>query len=96
MAESMPDEVFDRLTSLERAQFLSESAQRRHAEAIDRYEAMHQDHAARMGHLETLLERQQEMQATLLTMIEETRTRITQNEAMLQRLIDLQRHRNGH
>jgi hypothetical protein len=26
----------------------------------------------------------------------QTDTRITQNEAMLQRLIDMQRHRNGH
>ena len=63
-------DMFDRLTMLERAQFLHASAERRHAEALDRQQAMldaheaaHVDHAFRMAHLETLMDRQQDLQA---------------------------------
>jgi len=36
------------------------------------------------------------MQASLLQMMGTMHERMAQNEAMLQRLIDSQRHRNGH
>jgi hypothetical protein len=101
--DDLTPDAFARLTALEqsqellrRAQLLDTSSRVRHAAALDRHEGM-------LTHLADIVTRQQDLQATLLTMIEETRnrmtqneTRITQNEAMLQRLIDIQRHRNGH
>jgi UDP-2,3-diacylglucosamine pyrophosphatase LpxH len=59
-------------------------------------------HDAQIALLTSLLERQQDLQKSVLQLmgdmsarITQNETRITQNEAMLQRLIDIQRHRNG-
>ena len=41
-----PQDPFERLTILERAQFLSDSASRRHAEALDRHQATLDAHEA--------------------------------------------------
>ena len=68
-----PQDPFERLTILERAQFLYDSSQRRHAEALDRHqaqldrhEAMHQEHISRMATLEQLLSAQSRMQQQLI------------------------------
>lgn len=60
-------------------------------------------HDAQLALLTSLLERQQDLQQSLLHLMvamrdrmDQTDVRIAQNEAMLQRLIDMQRHRNGH
>jgi hypothetical protein len=101
--DDLTPDAFARLTALEqsqellrRAQLLDTSSRVRHAAALDRHEGM-------LTQLTAIMTRQQEMQATLLQMMvdmrdrmNQTDTRITQNEAMLQRLIDMQRHRNGH
>jgi DNA polymerase III delta prime subunit len=101
--DDLTPDAFARLSAMEqsqellrRAEFEAASSRVRHAAALDRHEGM-------LTQLTAIMTRQQEMQATLLEVIEETRhritqneTRITQNEAMLQRLIDIQRHRNGH
>jgi hypothetical protein len=62
----MDDATFDRLTMLERAQFLSASAQRRHSEALDRHQTLLDQHADRMAALERLSADQQRMQQQLL------------------------------
>jgi hypothetical protein len=110
MPDDLTPDAFARLTALEqsqellrRAQFLADSSQRRQAQATCRHHADLVRHEAMLTQLTDIMTRQQEMQATLLQMIEDTRhritqneTRIAQNEAMLERLIDIQRHRNGH
>jgi hypothetical protein len=59
-------------------------------------------HDEQIALLTNLLERQQDLQKSLLQLMvdmrdrmNQTDTRIAQNEGMIQRLIDMQRHRNG-
>ena len=93
--DDLTPDAFARLSALEqsqellrRAQLLDASSRVRHAAALDRHEGM-------LTQLTDIMTRQQEMQASLLQMMGVMHERITQNEAMLQRLIDMQRHRNG-
>ena len=85
----MPDEVFDRLTNLERAQFLSASAQRRHIEALDRHQGVLDDHARRMAHLEAMLARQQDLQAQMLAVQATLATRQDDHAARMTRLEEI-------
>lgn len=55
----MDDATFDRLTALERAEFLHASTLRRHGDMLDQHET-------RMATLERLIADQQRMQAQLL------------------------------
>lgn len=102
-SDELTPDAFARLSALEqsqellrRAQFLDASSRARHAEALDRQQAHLDRH-------EAMLARQQDLQQSLLHLLvamrdrmDKTDSRIAQNEAMLQRLIDMQRHRNGH
>lgn len=88
--DPLPDDVFDRLTILERAQFLYDSAQRRHSEALDRQQrdrdrhaALHQEHLTRMAHLEALMDRQQDLQAQMLAVQDRLVTRQDDQTARL-------------
>jgi len=57
----MADDPFDRLTLLERAQFLHDATLRRHGEALDQ-------HAEQMARLHLLLARQQQMEQEVLAL----------------------------
>jgi prefoldin subunit 5 len=85
----MPDDVFDRLSSLERSQFLAESASRRHAEALDRHADDLAHHRERMDALQrtmdTLVANQTALQALAL-----------QTQQTLDAIKDLLERRNGH
>lgn len=68
-----PQDLFERLSLLERAQVLSDAAQRQHIETLvrqqadlARHEAMLQDYATRLARLEDLLAEQQRMHQQLL------------------------------
>jgi len=87
-----PQDPFERLTILERAQFLYDAAQRRHAEALDRHQAdldrhaaMHQEHLTRMARLEDLLADQQRMQQQLLDVSAKLQTTLDAIKDMLNR-----------
>lgn len=62
----MDDATFDRLTILERAQFLSDSAQRRHSEALDRHQERLDQHQEHLRALREMQASQQRMQQQLL------------------------------
>lgn len=62
----MDDATFERLTILERAQFLHDSTLRRHGETLDRHQEILDRHEARMAALEQLIADQQRMQHQLL------------------------------
>ena len=117
MTPDIAADMFDRLTMLERAQFLHASAERRHAEALDRHQALldahevaHVDHAFRMAHLETMIDRQQRLQEHMLDLQAQLTTHQDDHAERLARLeeitakvqltldtvLEMLRHRNGH
>lgn len=65
-ADAMPDDVFDRLTTLERAQFLYASAQRRHSEALDRQQRDLDRHTDHLRHLDSLVDEQVHLLAQMM------------------------------
>jgi hypothetical protein len=85
----MDDATFDRLTILERAQFLYDSAHRRHSEALDRHQTLLDQHEARMASLERLIADQQRMQQQLLDVSARLQT-------TLDAIKDLLNRPNGH
>ena len=91
-----PQDPFDRLTSLERAQFLADSAQRRHAEARDRPQAQIDQHAASLARLDAMLERQTQTMAQLADI--SARLQATQESlaVTLEAIKDLLNRPNGH
>lgn len=107
--DDLTPDAFARLSALEqsqellrRATFLDARSRARHAAALDRQQAKLDDHAARTVALETLLTRQQQQQALLHSLMEDTHTRMAQNEEMLGKVqltldaaLEMLRHRNG-
>lgn len=73
-----PQDPFERLTILERAQFLHDSTLRRHGDALER-------HAERMDALERLIADQQRMQQQLLDVSAKLQTTLDAIKEMLNR-----------
>ena len=72
---------FDRLTLLERAQWLHDSTLKRHGEMLDRHEASLMDHAAHMARLDALTAQLAEIAIRL--------------ELHLEAIREMLRHRDG-
>lgn len=91
-----PQDPFERLTILERAQFLHDAAQRRHVEALDRQQAQLESQAQSLARHEAMLERQTQTMAQLADIsgrLQATQERLT---ATLEAIKDLLNRPNGH
>jgi hypothetical protein len=87
--DAMPDDVFERLTILERAEYLHASTLRRHSEHLDR-------HDAQMDMLRNLMEQQIQLQRDLQGIAVQHEERMAALQQTLDAIKDMLRGRNGH
>ena len=85
----MADAYDDRLTILERAQFLHDATLRRHGEMLDQ-------HAEAMGELRRIQERQERLMETLTTIATQHAERMATLQQTLDAIKDLLDRGNGH
>jgi len=96
MSEPMPDDMFDRLTNVERAQFLYESASRRHAEALDRQQAQLDRYEGELAHHRERMDALQGTMDTLVASQTALQDLALRTQQTLDAIKDLLERRNGH